>query len=110
MWISHKEYAELIRKQDSLYDEIEQALNSADKVAKKNLLYVLRNIELRKEIEAYEALLSECKVRPYSDLTFQMKMESARYNHGGVPAELWPEYFDELFDALRKYEDEDRLR
>lgn len=39
-----------------------------------------------------------------SDLTFTMKLESARYNPSAVPAEKWSEYFAEVFDQLRDYE------
>lgn len=45
------------------------------------------------------------KGKNMSDITFSMKSESARYNHDTVPEWRWPEYFDEIFDALREYED-----
>lgn len=42
---------------------------------------------------------------PCSDLTYSMKLESARERHDLVPPEKWPEYFDEVFDMLRAYEE-----
>lgn len=41
-----------------------------------------------------------------SDLTYCMKFESARYNPSNVPSERWPEYFAEVFDMLRQYENQ----
>ena len=41
-----------------------------------------------------------------SDLTYCVKFESARYNPSNVPPERWPEYFAEVFDMLRQYENQ----
>lgn len=51
-----------------------------------------------------ENIMSERHIS--SDLTYCVRFESARYNHDNVPPERWPEYFDEIFDMLRKYENQ----
>ena len=57
------------------------------------------------ELEDFAVPKLLCKSRElHSDLTFTMKLESARYNPSAVPAEKWSEYFAEVFDQLRKYE------
>jgi hypothetical protein len=43
-----------------------------------------------------------------SDITYGIKLESARFNPDNVPAWRWHQYFEEVFDALRVYEDADR--
>ena len=53
----------------------------------------------------YAKVCLENKKYPRSDLTFGYKLESARFNPSNVSEYKWHEYFVEVFDMLRKYEE-----
>lgn len=53
----------------------------------------------------YARVYLENKKYPRSDMTFSYKLESARFNPDNVPDYKWREYFIEVFDMLRKYEE-----
>lgn len=53
----------------------------------------------------YAKVCLENKKWPWSDITFSYKLESARFNPSIVPTYRWHEYFVEVFDMLRKYEE-----
>lgn len=70
--------------------------------------YIIRGKQYTKECDATCEYAKAClmnKKYPFSNITFSYKLESARFNPSNVPEYKWHEYFVEVFDELRKYEE-----
>lgn len=70
--------------------------------------YLIFDKEYTKECDdtcEYARLCLESKKYPTSNITFGYKLESARFSPSNVPEHKWHEYFVEVFDMLRKYEE-----